>query len=321
MPQSTSPANERLRLIGLDVSKTTIALHDSASGRCITVANTCEALSAALQPFAGYDLAVCETTGGYERAVLDAAFALGLAIHRADAARVKAFIASHGGQAKTDAIDAAWLARYGAERFKGLARWHPPSPEHEALAELVRHRQDLLAQRVQAKNRHKAPGGRAIKAMLAEQIDFLSCQIGELEEKIADIMKASSDLARRAAALRKIEGLGPACASTLLALGPELGTLTPKTAASLFGLAPHARDSGTHHGYRRMRGGRAGIKPLLFLAALSAARHHPRLSTFYKRLLQAGKPKRLALAAVARKLIVIANAVLRDLDGSNPKLT
>ena len=321
MPQSPYPANRSLRLIGLDVSKTTVALYDSASGRCSLVVNTQEALSAALEPFADYDLAVCETTGGYERAALEAAFALGLAIHRANAARVKAFITSHGGQAKTDAVDAAWLARYGAERFETLAHWQPPSPEGEALAELVRHRQDLLAQRVQAKNRHKAPGGRAIKAMLVEQIAFLSGQIANLDGQIRNLMEASSELARRAAALRTIKGLGPVCVSTLLALGPELGTLTPKTAASLFGLAPHPRDSGSRHGYRRMYGGREGIKPLLFLAALSASRRHPRLAIFYKRLLEAGKPKRLALAAVARKLIVIANAVLRDLDQPKPKLT
>ncbi|WP_018873892.1 IS110 family transposase, partial [Thioalkalivibrio sp. ALJ16] len=156
-----------------------------------------------------------------------------------------------------------------------------------------------------------APGGKAVKALLAEQIAFLSQQIRLLDRQIEQLLERP-DLKPRREVLRGIKGIGPVCAATLLAPVPELGTLTPKTAASLMGLAPHPRESGTQSGHRRMTGGRTGVKPILFMAALSAARKHPDLSAFYERLVAKGKPKRVALAAVARKLVVIANAKIRD---------
>ena len=321
MTQSAFPVEPAPAVLGLDVAKNTVVLHDARSGRATTIANTKTALRAALAPFADHDLAVCEATGGYERAVLDAAFVLGLPIHRADAAKVKAFIASHGGQAKTDVIDARWLARYAAERGTGLAPWKPPAPEREAFAELVRHRQDLLAQRTQAKNRRAAPGGAAVDTLLARQIAFLDEQIDQIDRALADLLKAVPALARAEADLRAVPGLGPVAARTLLALLPELGALSGKQAASLAGLAPHPRDSGERAARRRIRGGRAALRPVLFMAALSAARRHPRLARVYDRLIAAGKPTRLALAAIARKLVVIANAVLRDSINPKSKLT
>lgn len=321
MPEPSWPANAGLRVLGLDVSKDTIALHDSVTGRHATIANTPPALRQALAPYADYDWAVCETTGGYERAVLEASFALGLPICRADAAQVKAFITSHGGRAKTDPIDAAWLTRYGIERAAKLKSWSPPAPEHEAFAELVRHRQDLLVQRTQAKNRRSAPAGRAVHDLLDEQIAFLSQQISRIDAQLASLIKACPELARDEAALRIIPGVGPVAARTLLALLPELGRLGAKQAASLAGLAPHPRDSGQSRPRRQMRGGRAGLRPVLFMAALAAARAHPSLSDFYKRLVSTGKPKRLAVAAVARKLVVIANAVIRDARAAELQLT
>lgn len=313
MPHNTLNANTAPRCLGIDVAKTHVVIHDAHTRSTLSVKNTPDALKAALAPLAGHALAVCETTGGYERAVLDAAFALGLAIHRADAGRIKAYITSHGGRAKTDAIDAVWLARYAAERGERLARWSPPAPEQEALAELVRHRQDLLAQRVQTKNRLAAPGGAAVKAMLAEQAAFLTAQIRKLDARIKALAERPAMKARHDV-LRAVPGIGPVSAVSLLALVPELGRVSPKAIASLLGLAPHPRESGSRSAYRRMSPGRAGLKPTLFMAALAAARRHPTLSVFYARLLQNGKPKRLALAAVARKLAVIANAKIRDLE-------
>jgi transposase len=282
------------------------------TGRHATIVNAGPALRQALMAYADYDWAVCETTGGYERAVLQACLAVGLAVCRADAAQVKAFIASHGGRAKTDPIDAAWLTRYGLERGDTLKPWSPPAPEHEAFAQLVRHRQDLLGQRTQAKNRRSAPASSVIHDLLDQQIAFLSQQIGSIDAQMARLIKACPQLDRDETVLRGIQGVGPVAARTLLALLPELGSLGPKQAASLAGLAPHPRDSGLSRPRRHMRGGRAGLKPVLFMAALAATRAHPSLRDVYKRLLAAGKPKRLAIAAIARKLIVLSNAVLRD---------
>lgn len=312
MPKASPPANAGLHVLGADVAKDSIVLHDSMTGRCWSVANTAETLRRALQAYADYDWLICETTGGYERLLLETALAIGLTACRADAARVKAFIASHGGRAKTDPIDATWLTRYGLERAAQLKPWRPPAPEREAFAELLRHRQDLLVQRTQAKNRRSAPAGGRLHQLLDEQIAFLSAQIAHIDASMADLLQACPDLARDEQILRAIPGIGPVAARTLLAFLPELGHIGPKQAASLAGLAPHPRDSGKTRQRRRMTGGRAGLRPVLFMAALSAARSHPILSGVYQRLIGFGKPKRLALAAIARKLVVLANAVIRD---------
>lgn len=298
-------------MLGLDISKDTVVLHDAMTGRTVTIANTFEVLKAELAAYTGHVLMVCEATGGYERPALHAAHSVGVPAHKADAARVKAFITAMGGAAKTDAIDARWLARYGMARNASLLRWSPPAPESEALAALVRHRQDLLQSRTRAKNRHAAPGIDTVKAFLKAEIDFLSEQIARLDAAIDELIRQQPSLQHAESKLRSIAGIGPVAARTLLALLPELGTLSRRQIASLAGLAPHPHHSGTMKRHRRMVGGRNGLKPVLFMAALSAAKHHPALAAFYQRLLAAGKAKRLILAAIARKLVTIANAVLK----------
>ncbi len=313
MPQATPPAKAGLSVLGADVAKDAVVLRDGRTGRPWSVPNTPEALTRALRPYAGYDWLVCETTGGYERALLEAAFALGLKACRADAAQVKAFVASHGGRAKTDAGDALWLVRYGLERADRLQAWSPPDPLRESYAELVRHRGDLVGRRARAKNRRSAPAGSAaLHALLDEEIAFLDAQVARIDAALTELAAASPELAGDERTLRAVPGLGPVAARTLLALLPELGRLGPKQAASLAGLAPHPRDSGRTRGRRTMTGGRARLRPVLFMAALAAARANPALRDTYQRLVAAGKPRRLALAALARRLVVIANARLRD---------
>ena len=315
MRPSTTSIKATIRVLGLDVAKAAVVLFDPVSGQTLTIANKPKALMKALKPFADYELMVCEATGGHERAALDAALALGLAAHRADAAKVKSYIRSHGGAAKTDAIDARWLSRYGQERGAGLPAWTPPSKEREAFAGLVRHRQDLVATRTQTKNRLSAPGPEAVKRMLKAQLAFLEKQLAEIDRTLKALLKACPALGSAEKRLRAIRGIGPVSARTLLALLPELGSLNRRQAASLAGLAPHPKDSGQTSGRRRTgRSGRGGLRPVLFMAALSAARTHPSLKAFAQRLTDAGKPKRVVFTAVARKLLVIANATCKAPD-------
>lgn len=313
MPDMTPPAKTGPAVIGLDVAKATVTLYDTLSGQTITAPNTPASLRRLLARFAGHHLAVCEATGGYERGVLEAALRVGLIIHRADGARIKAFIASHGERAKTDPRDAYWIARYGVERHADLKPWETPDKASETFTALVRHRQTLVAERASTKNRLSAPGSACLKPFLSQQITFLTGQITRIEITLEGLLKQSPSLAARANALQAIPGIGTVAAGCLIALLPELGTLSRKQAASLAGLAPHPNQSGNWRGRGRMGGGRAGLRPVLFMAALSAARYHTDLNAFYKRLTNAGKPKRVALAAVARKLVTIANAQLREL--------
>lgn len=308
-------------ILGCDVAKREVVIRDTRSGRTRHIVNTPAALAAALQEAGKPDLIVCETTGGHERVLCMAAISLNLPIHRADAARVKAFIESHGGRAKTDAIDAAWLARYGGERLKTLPLWRPPEPAREAIATCMRHRQSILARRTAAKNRHGAPGQDAVADLLEAEIGFLTRQIATLDARIGELAAQCEGFEHDEKALRAIKGVGPVFARSLLAFIPELGSLSAKAAASLAGLAPHPHASGQTQRKKPASGGRADIRPVAFMAALSAARSHPQLSLFYKRLINAGKPKRLALAALARKLVVIANATIKQARQAKHRLT
>lgn len=312
-PIETRPIETGPAMIGLDIAKATVTLYDTISRQTITVPNTAPALRRLLARFAGHDLAVCEATGGYERVALEAAGHVGLAIHRADGARIKAFIASHGEKAKTDPRDAYWIARYGVERQADLKPWAAPDEARETLTALVRHRQTLVAERARVKNRLSAPGSDCLKTFLSQQASFLTGQIRKIEDALKALLKQAPALAGNLQTLQTIPGIGPVAAGCLIALLPELGTLSRKQAASLAGLAPHPNQSGNWRGRGRMGGGRAGLRPVLFMAALAAARYNPALKDFYTRLTNAGKPKRLALAAVARKLVTIANAKLRQL--------
>jgi transposase len=320
---SFSPQIESV--LGLDVSKDTVTLHDLATGRRAIVPNTRPALTEALEALAGCELAVCEATGGYEDTLLAVLAALAIPAHRADGARVKAFLRSHGRRAKTDAIDAEGLALFGRERGAELPRWRPTSEDQAELVALVERRRDLVAIRAAEKNRRNAPRSASGSALVGEDIKAhiaeLDQRIGAIDARIAGLVAGSAELAARAKVLRSVPGIGPMLAPFLLAGMPELGNIGQGQATSLAGLAPHPRQSGKSDGYRTTRGGRRFLRPPLFLAALAATRAENTLARFYRRLIAAGKPKRLALVAVMRKIIVVANARLRELAQQRAQLT
>ena len=305
-------ANTPTRFLGCDVGKTSIAVFDSRDGTLHTLANRPAALAAFAATLGPDCLVVCEATGGYEDALLAALLAAGCPAHRADARKVKAFIRSYGTLGKSDALDARALARYAQERHARLARWQAPDPDRERLQALVLTRADLVVQRTACKNRLAAPGVEAVRACLEALHACLDAQIRALDGAIAQTLRTTPRLARAEKVLRSIGGLGPATAAALLALMPELGQLGRRQAAALAGLAPHPRQSGSAQAYQRTRGGRPEVKRALFMAALAASRHDPKLRATYQRLIAAGKKPLVALTAVMRKIIVIANARMRD---------
>ena len=300
------------RFVGCDVGKSFIVVFDSGSKATTTLANEPEALAAFAEGLDPQSLTICEATGGYEAGLLAALAGAERAVHRADARKVKAFIRSLGTLGKSDAIDARALARYGEERCDRLPHWLPREDQRQALHQLVTTRRELVRQRTACSNRIAAPGADRIAERLARIRKAIDEEIAGLEQDISDLIKASAPLSRSVSTLKSITGIATTTATGLIALMPELGTLTRKQAASLAGLAPHPRQSGTADRYRRTRGGRPEIKQILFMAALAAARSSAPLGDFYKRLVQNGKKPLVALTAVMRKIIVIANAKLRD---------
>jgi transposase len=308
MDDLTTPTS----FIGCDVGKAEIVVFDSRTGRTASVPNEPDALAAFAAGLEATGLVVCEATGGYEAALLEALVTAARPVHRADARKVKAFIRSLGTLGKSDRIDARALAQYGRERQDRLARWRPREQQRDQLRLLVTARRELVRQRVACRNRLQAPGMAAIEPRLNRLLAALDAEITGLDADIAALIESAQPLARTVKTLRTIAGIGPATAAQLLALMPELGTIGRRQAAALAGLAPHPRQSGNNDAYRRTRGGRPDVKHTLFMAALAAARYNPTLRAFYMRLRNNGKKPIVAITAVMRKLIVIANAKVRD---------
>ena len=261
-------------------------------------------------------LYVLETTGGYEMNLLLAMCDNQIDVHRANTRHVKNFIRSFGNKAKTDALDAKALAQYGSERSDKLSLFQPPDEHTSTLYKLSQRRKELKQFLVAEKNRMHTSDNNYVKKSHKKIIDVINKQIEVLDEQINSITDKNIILASKKEILQTIPGIGKITANGLLSFLPELGNLTRRQIASLSGLAPKANDSGRRVGYRMTNKGRAEIKPLLFIAAMAARNSNSELKKFYLKLIEKGKKKMVALTALMRKIIVIANAKIRDLNNN-----
>lgn len=300
--------------IGCDVSRDSVTVHNSGSGKILTIPNKNKDLRDFFSSLCDTQtLVVCEATGGYEARLLEACMKTGVAVHRADTLKVKSFIRSYGTLAKTDNIDAKGLSVYGRERRHILPLWAPMDEQRQALQALVRRREDLVSMRVAEKNRAQAPKtGGLIAQTNRALLKTLHAQIKLLDEEIEKLLEDCACLRETVNIMTAMAGIGRLTAAKLLALLPELGTLQRKQITALAGLAPQARDSGKACGYRRMRGGRPEIRRMLFLPTLSAVRFDPKLKKLYEDKISNGKSKMSAINAIMAKIIIILNARLRD---------
>jgi transposase len=306
--------------VGIDVSKARLAVHVLPAGTAFTVANDPGGLAdlvarlAALAPAA----VVLEATGGLEAAALAALAAADLPASAVNPRQARDFAKGFGLLAKTDAVDAAALALF-AEKVRPQPRPLPDDQARAFTALLVRRRQ-LLEMRVAEQNRLPTARTPAVRRGIRTHVDWLTRQLDGLDGALAAAVRASPVWRAKEDLLRGVPGVGPTVARTLLAELPELGALSGKQVTALAGLAPFARDSGPRRGKRCVGGGRAGVRSALYMASLSAARYNPPLRAFYRRLRAAGKLAKVALVAVARRLLVILNAMLRDHRPWTPEL-
>lgn len=262
------------------------------------------------QTFLKEGLVVLETTGGYEMGLIHFLQKNNCAVHRANTRKVKFFIRSYGRLAKSDAIDAHGLANYGRERHPSLELFKVNS--QQKLLQLVQRRIELKQMLVQEKNRRQAPELKELRNSFNAIINAIETELKLLEKEINAICESDEQLGKKKKILKSIKGIGDIIAVELLALLPELGTINRRKIASLAGLAPHPNESGKRIGYRSTKGGRAGIKPILFMAAMTASRSKSKFGEFYGHLLKAGKKKMVALTALMRKILITASAKLRD---------
>jgi transposase len=295
---------------GLDIAKLNLQLH--LAGRIHDLPNTAAGhrrLIKLLSPQSGIHV-VCEATGGYEREVVAALQEAKVPVSVLNPARVRHFARAAGQRAKTDDIDAAILSAYGqALQPKPTA---PRTQQEQQLAELVRRRvqvlEILVAQRQQAQ-RLTLP---ALRRQAQSLVHRLERDREQIEAQLKALRTQATTLEARVQKLQAITGVGTITALGVLAELPELGTLNRRQAAALAGLAPHPRQSGQWQGRRSIGGGRAPVRRALYMAALVAAHSNRQLKEFYQRLRMAGKPAKVALTAVMRKLIVLMNHILKN---------
>lgn len=301
--------------IGIDIGKLSFVVAVYGTKKTFEYDNTLSGIKSFLNDFKNRlnkSLCVLETTGGYEMRLLLTLCDLGIAVHRANTRKVKRFIQSYGNEAKTDKLDAKSLALYAYERGLRLELFTPQSTKSLALFELVQRRRDLKQMLVAEKNRYQAPRADIIKSSCDAIINVLKEQVDAVTSEINALIESEPLLTEKKNILKTIPGIGDIIANELLILIPELGSLSRRKIASLAGLAPRANDSGLFSGYRSVNHGRSGIKPMLFMAAMAARNSNSNLKSFYNRLIESGKKKMVALTAVMRKIIVIANARIRD---------
>ena len=297
--------------IGIDVSKDHLDACRWPDGATLHVSNDARG-HRQLIAWIGGDVArvVFEPTGAYHGALERALGRAGIPHAKLNPARVRRFAEAIGTQAKTDRVDAGLIARMGA--MLEPAADEPRPQALDELRELQLARAALLRQRTAAKNRGERITLALLRRQHARALRALERDLAELDAAIAALVEGDATLARRAAILCSIPGISAVTAAAILAGMPELGALEPGAAACLAGVAPFTRQSGRWKRAARIGGGRADLRRTLYMPALTAARFNPDLRTVYDRLRAAGKPAKVALVAVMRKLIILANTLIRD---------
>jgi transposase len=299
-------------VVGIDVSKDRLDVAVRPSGEVFAVARDADGIDgliARIAPLCPTAVAV-EATGGYETVVAASLAAAGLAVVVVNPAQVRGFARALGRRAKTDPIDARIIAHF-VEATKPEIR---PLPDDETrmLAELVARRRQIVQMIVAERQRQKRLPDKRLQKSIARLLAALQQELSSLETDIDDAVRGSPAWRDKEDLLASVPGIGKIIARTLLAELPELGALDRRKIAALVGLAPWTRQSGQWKGRSFIGGGRADVRAALFTGAMVAARYNPDLKIFRDKLVQAGKPKLVALVATARKLLTVLNAIVRD---------
>jgi transposase len=298
--------------IGIDISKDTLDAYRQSDAQHLQVRNDRDGLRVLLRWIGRKAelLVVFEATGVYHRDLELTLGARGLPFAKVNPKQARRFAQATGRLAKTDRVDAAMLARMGSAL--ALVPQVPRRQNLHDLRELLAARRALIKDRTAAKIRQSTARLALIKRQLDARLKRVDDDLERIDAELTALVNVDAALAERFAILRSIPGVGDVTAIALIVDMPELGELEGKQAASLAGLAPVARQSGTWQGKERIQGGRAALRQALYFPAIAAARFNPDLKRKYEALIAAGKEKKVALTAIMRKIIVMANALIRD---------
>ncbi|ACP25093.1 putative transposase for insertion sequence NGRIS-19a [Sinorhizobium fredii NGR234] len=259
-----------------------------------------------------------EPSGGYERGPKQALQKAGLPVRNVNPHKLRHFARALGRLAKNDRLDAAVIARYTADMPTREMR---VDPLREQLAELVGARRQLSDDKVSLKNQLDQVRDPVVRRIFTRRLRSIEANILLLEKRLAELVASDAGLAEKDRLIQSFKGAGPVLSHTLLALAPELGQASRREIAALVGLAPYDHDTGVFRGRRSIWGGRAEVRGVLYMAALTACRANPLLKAFHQRLLAAGKKPKVALIAIARKILTILGAMLRNGQSWQPTLS
>lgn len=297
--------------VGIDVAKDSLAVFVDAENLHLEFSNQTADLRRLIKQLIGFNprLVVLESSGGYETNLVLALADAGLPLFIVYPKRVRQFARSLGQQAKTDALDAALLAYYA--RVVQPVPKAVPSAELRELQAIATRRSQLIEMRTAEENRLET-AHQKLHRQIKEHLRWLERQIKELDTDLHNRIKQNDLWRETDERVQSVPGVGPILSLTLLTELPELGTLSHKEIASLVGVAPFSRESGKFFGKRFCSGGRNSVRRVLYMATIAATRFNPIIKEFYNNLCQRGKPKKVALIACARKLLIILNAMTRD---------
>lgn len=295
--------------VGIDISKSKLDIYRSDDESHQVMGRTRKGVGELCEKLGPDHHVVLEASGGYEKLVVEVCLAHHIKVSFVNPQRARSFAKGMNMLAKTDKIDAKVLAMYG--KAIEPVPYQMPSPERQELQKWVRFRQAMLEQKNRMHNQQEHADAE-IAQHLEQVMDVLNEKIASADETIHSLLHQEPTLSEKAVALQEIKGVGIVTVATLLAELPELGEVSGKAVASLCGVSPVARDSGTSFRRRRLGPGRRRLKRVLCLAAQSARRHNPVYRCFYERLLAKGKSVMTATLAVARKILCHMNAMMRD---------
>lgn len=299
-------------IAGIDVSKDRLDVALRPSGEVLVVERNAAGLDrlAARLLQLSPQLVALEATGGFETVAAAALSAVNLPVVVVNPAQVRAFAKALGQRAKTDPIDAAVIAHF-AEATNPQVR---PLPDEATrlLADLIARRRQIVEMIGAERQREQRTTMKSLRKSIKRVVATLEKELNSLDSDIDSAVRGSPAWRAKEDLLASVPGVGPVIARTMIAEMPELGSLDRRQIAALAGLAPFTRKSGRWQGKSVIGGGRTAVRTALFMGALVARRHNPILKAFFERLIAAGKPKMLALIAVARKLLTILNAIVRD---------
>jgi transposase len=310
--EGTWPMSDQQRTLGIDVSKQHLDVHLQPDGAAWRVANNDEGVRQLTEQIVELKpvRVVVESTGGYERPVLYRMLGARLPVAMVNPRPVRDFAKAMGLLAKTDRIDAKALALFA--RHVPTRLTVAPSKHQQALRQLVIRRQQLVEQCVTQRGQLEHVDLPIVSESIQRTITHLQTEIAAIESMIQQLIDQDDQLRDRDATLRSVKGVGPATARVLVTELPELGCIGRRQVAALVGVAPYNHDSGTHRGQRHTRGGRATVRRALYMATLVATRHNPVIRDYYQHLQEQGKPKKVALVACMRKLLIRLNALIAE---------